>query len=60
MGEIALANAPDGFSKQSLAVVKLDARPVADAADALAVALSHAHAGPTMQRLTGSNGNRPL
>jgi crossover junction endodeoxyribonuclease RuvC len=33
-------------------ILKLSDRPVADAADALAVALSHAHTASTLQRLT--------
>ena len=40
-------------------LLKLPAEPQEDAADALAVALSHAHAGPTLQRLTNRDGNRP-
>jgi crossover junction endodeoxyribonuclease RuvC len=37
-------------------ILNLHERPVADAADALAVALSHAHTGSTLGRLTTQQG----
>jgi crossover junction endodeoxyribonuclease RuvC len=39
-------------------ILKLTDRPVADAADALAVALSHAHTGSTLARLTTGQRSR--
>ena len=39
-------------------ILRLDQRPVADAADALAVALSHAHGGTALARLQGGGGRR--